>query len=121
MFSAVERGAGPRIEVLEDLDGFLDRRQVEAGPLLNDRQAVVLDVFQVVVDQDAHHVAVRRLGRDLQQQAFLAGRGRRRRAGRASACSFSASSTSAAVQRPVVAAGNVFERHAPGSRCRRCA
>ena len=57
--------------MLEHLDRFLDGVQVEAGAPLDDRQAVVRDVFQVVEDQHAQHVAVRRLRRQLQQQALL--------------------------------------------------
>ena len=66
-----ELGAGLGVEVLEHLDRFLDGFDVEAGPFLNDRQAIVLDVLQMVLDQQAQHVAVRRLRRHLQQQAFL--------------------------------------------------
>ena len=71
MLSAVNCGPRLGVEVLEDLDRLLDRVEVEAGLLLDDRQAVVLDVFEVVLDQDPDDVAVRRLGRELQQQALL--------------------------------------------------
>ena len=40
MFSAANCAPGLRIEVLEDLDRFLDHGDVEAGLLLDDRQAV---------------------------------------------------------------------------------
>src|SRR5439155_19880970 len=59
-----------RVQMLEDLDGFLDRLQLEAGLALDNRQAIVLNVLQVVLDEDAQDVAVRRLGRDLQQEAL---------------------------------------------------
>ena len=59
------------IQVLEDLDRLLDRFQIEAGLSLDDRQTIVLDVLEMILDEDADHVAMGRLGRQLQQQAFL--------------------------------------------------
>ena len=71
MFSAVNCEPGFGIEMLQHFDGFLNRFEIEAGLFLNDGQTVVLNVFQVVLDQQPQHVAVRRLRRQLQEQAFL--------------------------------------------------
>ena len=71
MFSAVNCAPGRGLRCLSTSIASLIVVQVEAGALLDDRQAVVLDVFQVVQDQHAHDVAVRRLRRQLQQQALL--------------------------------------------------
>ncbi len=63
MLSAVNWAPGRGLRCLSASIASLMSGQVEAGSPLDDRQAVVLDVFQVVVDQHAQHVAVRRLRR----------------------------------------------------------
>ncbi len=43
----------------------------DAGLLLDRRQAVLLEVVEVVGDQDVKNLAARDVGRELQEQAFL--------------------------------------------------
>ena len=57
--------------MLEHLDRVGDRVEIKAGPLLDDRQAIVLDVLQMIQHQGPDDVAVRRLRSHLKQEAFL--------------------------------------------------
>ena len=63
-------GARAGVEAAELLDRILDVVDRDPGPLLDRRQAVLLDVVEVVGDQDLEDVAAGDVGRELQEQAL---------------------------------------------------
>ena len=65
-----EPGAGAGVEAAELVDRLLDRIDVDAGLLLDRRQAVLLEVVEVVGDQDVEDIAHRDVGRELEKEAL---------------------------------------------------
>ena len=45
--------------MMQRFDSVLNQRNVELRGLLDDRDAVICDVFQVIADEDAQHIAKR--------------------------------------------------------------
>ena len=66
----LERAARPQIQPLEVLEGVFDLLERDSRFFLDHRQAVVLEIVEMLRDQDLEHVVTGHLGVELQKQAL---------------------------------------------------